>query len=170
MGVFRESIPVIWDTSSSYLSIQGYECATCTSAYKYNYQSESGISFKKKSNAESEMNYGSASFSGFYATDTVCLQNSSTTCTTNFDIFIMTKQQGMPTNVAAISGLGADSGGTAPNLIKSMKSSGIITDSVFCFYLDGVTASYLDIGIIDKTAMKESSNLNMIASSVNSMN
>jgi hypothetical protein len=44
-----------------------------------------------------------------------------------------------------------------------MKTSGIITDSVFSFYLEGMTTtSYLDIGIIDNTAMKDSSNLYMI--------
>lgn len=109
------------------------------------------------------MNYGSVSSSGFYATDTVCLTNSSTTCTTNFNIFIMMSQSGMPSNIAAISGLATDSLGNGPNLIKSMKTSGIITNSVFSFYLEGMTTtSYLDIGIIDNTAMKDSSNLYMI--------
>jgi hypothetical protein len=69
----------------------------------------------------------------------------------------------MPSNIAAISGLATDSLGNKPNLIKSMKTSGIITNSVFSFYLEGMTTtSYLDIGIIDNTAMKDSSNLYMI--------
>jgi len=67
------------------------------------------------------MNYGSVLSTGFYASDTVCLTNSQSTCTTNFNIFIMMSQKGMPRNIAAISGLATDSLGTGPNLIKSMK-------------------------------------------------
>jgi len=62
----------------------------------------------------------------------------------------------MPDNVTAISGLGTDSDGKDPNLIKAMHKSNIITSKVFCFYLTetiGVANSYLDIGYEDKTVM-----------------
>ena len=163
MGIYREPIPVLWDTGSAWLAIEGYLCSTCTNKYKYDYSAETGLSFTRKTNGESTINYGSVDTTGFYATDTVCLTNSSTTCTKNFNIYIMSTQSGMPSNVAAISGLATDSLGNGPNLIKSMKSSGVISNSYFCFYLEGMsTTSYLDIGIIDNTAMKDSKNLNMI--------
>ena len=90
MGANREAITVLWDTGSSWLVIEGYECATCDNENKYNYATETGNSFNRKSsNNDNVKNYGSVSSKGFFATDTVCLTNSSTTCTSNFDIFIM---------------------------------------------------------------------------------
>ena len=41
-----------------------------------------------------------------------------------------------------------------------MKTSGVITNSVFGFYLAAFgQSSYLDIGIVDLTAMKDSTNM-----------
>jgi len=83
------------------------------------------------------LNYGSVNSKGFYATDTVCLIKNvnATTCTKNFDIFIQMWQEGMPNNITGIAGLGIDNSGKFPNLIKTLKSNKIITNSVFCFQL-----------------------------------
>jgi hypothetical protein len=58
--------------------------------------------------------------------------------------------------------MSTDSDGTGPSLIKSMKTSGVITKAAFCFYLTSPsTTSYLDIGIISNAAMKDYTNLIM---------
>ena len=43
----------------------------------------------------------------------------------------------MPSYAGAISGLATDSDNTAgPNLIKSLRDSGVITEATFSFYLE----------------------------------
>lgn len=66
--------------------------------------------------------------------------------------------------MGAIAGLTTDSDNRkGPNLIKSMRDNGAITDAVFAFYLESTEgSSYLDIGSIDESAMRDPENLFMI--------
>jgi len=40
MGIFHETVDVIWDTSSDWLFVQSYLCSTCTNDNVYNYADE----------------------------------------------------------------------------------------------------------------------------------
>jgi hypothetical protein len=166
MGTSFSMSPIVFDTGSKWLAVMGSQCSTCNSAYQlpylYKYSSNVGNSFTQTSTSTDTINYSRGSLSGFYATDKVCLSASSTTCTPNFRFMLATAQTLMMPNTVGIAGMNTDSDGTGPSLIKSMKSSGVITKAAFCFYLTSPTStSYLDIGIIDNTAMKDYTNLIM---------
>ena len=135
MGDGLNQLRVIWDTGSEWLVITSYLCETCSSWYDYDYSGEA--SWTRLTTELDERNYGSVSTQGFYATDTVCLGENSSACVEDFDIFMITWQEGMPSYAGAISGLATDSDNTpGPNLIKSLRSSGVITEATFSFYLE----------------------------------
>ena len=77
---------------------------------------------------------------------------------------MVTEQEGWPSYVSAIAGLATDSDSDrGPNLIKTMRDSGIIRSATFSFYLhDYGNNSYLDIGHVDTDVMKDPENLFMV--------
>ena len=63
---------------------------------------------------------------------------------------MITSQTGLPSVIAGIAGLSTDAESKwGPNLIKTLQKSGILSDSLFSFYLSSTSGnSFLDLGAI----------------------
>lgn len=130
--------------------IESSQCLTCFGDASYDYSSDLGTNFLIDDATVSTRKYGSAEVTGFYATSLVCLDQTDTKCVQNFDIFMVTSQTGLPSVIAGIAGLSTDADSKwGPNLIKTLKESGVLSDSLFSFYLSSTSGdSFLDLGAI----------------------
>lgn len=163
-GSNYDSVPVIWDTGSEWPLVLGHTCdSSCSGHTTYDYSAEDGVTFFEIANSEGQRNYGSVSTEGFEARDWVCLASGeSGSCVTNQHIFVATEQVGLPTSIGGIIGLGTDADDQyGPNYIKSLHTSGALTDQVFAFYFnsDAFGSSFIDIGVIDESHMSDSNDL-----------
>ena len=100
------------------------------------------------------MGYGAAKFSGYMATDLVCLSDygpQGSTCVNNFDFFVVTKQSGMINGVDGILGLGPPVKANGPSFVQNLYLGGVISQPVVSFQVtsDGSTAQF---GIVDQTS------------------
>jgi len=70
----------------------------------------------------------------------------------------------LPDSVAGIAGLATDADDKwGPNLVKSLRNNGVLSDAVFGFYLSRIpTVSFLDLGAIINSHMADSTNLYMM--------
>ena len=114
-GLFEE-IKVLWDTSSDLLMVESYLCDTCTSDFVYDYQDEAQMddSFTPMPDSSSTFTVDSSSItvSGFYATDSICLEEYVVdTCTDDFTLFMVTEQEGILSDASAVVGLKPNTGG-----------------------------------------------------------
>jgi hypothetical protein len=74
--------------------------------------------------SESTLSVYSAETEGFYATDQVCATTDNLSCISNFDVFIITSQSGLPSPVSGIVGLTPDTSvNYVPNLIQQLKEN-----------------------------------------------
>lgn len=82
------------------------------------------------------MGYGAAKFSGYMATDLVCLSDygpQGSTCVNNFDFFVVTKQSGMINGVDGILGLGPPVKANGPSFVQNLYLGGVISQPVVSF-------------------------------------
>ena len=69
--------------------------------------------------SDSSLTVYSAQTSGFYATDSVCVTSDNLSCISNFDVFIIMSQSGLPSPVSGMVGLTPDTSvDYVPNLIQ----------------------------------------------------
>jgi len=139
MGKNKETVEVLWDTGSEWLTIESYLCSTCDGGYDYS--PSLGDTFTVKPNSEGERNYGSASTSGFEAYETVCIKTIDEACTSAFNMFIVTKQDGMPGYADGIAGLSTSAKRRKnkpehSTIVKAWADAGITTNARFAFALN----------------------------------
>ena len=146
-----EGFPVIWDTGSEWPVIMSMRCLSCPPPMaRYNFFDEIGITFYQRPNSCGVRNYGSARIEGCEARDWVCVAPQDDACARNMQIFVGTRQQGLPQEISGIIGLATDADRfIGPNVIKILRNSGAIDDIVFAFYLRShldTGSSFIDIG------------------------
>ena len=159
-----EGFPVIWDTGSEWPVIMSMRCLSCPPPMaKYNFFDEIGITFYQKPNSCGVRNYGSARIEGCEARDWVCVAPLDDACARNMQIFVGTRQQGLPQEISGIIGLATDADRfIGPNVIKILRNSGAIEDIIFAFYLRShldTGSSFIDIGQILNDRMSSPSDL-----------
>jgi len=123
----------LYDSGSGYLMVTESGCSTCTTQYFNTTKSQThSNSTTYTANA---MGYGSAKFSGYMATDLVCLSdyNQGSSCVDNFDFFVVTKQSGMINGVDGILGLGPPVKANGPSYVQNLYLGGVISEPVVSF-------------------------------------
>ena len=117
-GVNYDYLPVLWDTGTEWSIVMSHLCSSCSGHATYDYSEEVGTSFFYTPDSNGERNFGSVRTEGFEAKDYVCLVTGKrVSCTFNQDIFIITKQEGLPNSISGIIGL-APVTETGTNLIN----------------------------------------------------
>jgi hypothetical protein len=113
----------------------------------------------EKLNAQGELFYGTAYARGYFATDLVCTLKDVNSCAP-IDMLIMTYQEGFK-GISGIVGMSTGLyGNSAPLLIEELFYDGKISEPVFGFYLGSThEESFLDIGFISESAMRDPSEL-----------
>jgi len=162
MGNSYDKITVVPDTGSTWLAIEGHTCSTCLGT-KYDYSNDAAT-FNVVSSTTVEKNYGSVKTKGFTATDKVCLKTGVTgSCVSGMNIFIITEQSGIASNIDGIWGMASNLKTTANSgtlLINSLKTASLITNKIFAFGLKTKAgSSFLDFGKINNAAMRSASEL-----------
>jgi hypothetical protein len=101
LGVHKEHVPVIWDTGSGWMLVQGSECGdTCS----MNYFDETASSTFIPQGTPTNFKFLSANVQAYQAQDYVCIHRTNICITTS--ISVITTQEGMPKSIAGIIGLG----------------------------------------------------------------
>ena len=81
----------IYDTGSGWLVTTSSECSGCTTKY---YDPSKSSSVKTVSSETQSIVYGSLSLEGYVDSDTVCLSKDDTTCASDFQFIVITKEDG----------------------------------------------------------------------------
>ena len=73
MGLNKEMVEVIWDTTTSLLAIESYLCTSCSNNNLYDYSAEASLAVEPKfvsiPDSNTQITINGAYASGFYATD-----------------------------------------------------------------------------------------------------
>jgi hypothetical protein len=166
-GRIADKVTVVPDTGSTWLSIESSTCSTCL-GNKYDYTGDS--TFATVDATTIDKNYGAVKTKGFKASDTICMKASdATACTAAaFNIFIITYQSGIPSNIDGIWGMASNFKTTANSgslLLDGLKANSKISKKIFAFGLNlKANTSFLDLGMntIDNTRMRSAANLKYI--------
>jgi hypothetical protein len=166
-GRAGDKVTVVPDTGSTWLSIESSTCSTCLGT-KYDYTGDS--TFATVDATTIDKNYGAVKTKGFRASDTICMKASdATACTAAaFNIFIITYQSGIPSNIDGIWGMASNFKTTANSgslLLDGLKANSKISKKIFAFGLNlKANTSFLDLGMntIDNTRMRSAANLKYI--------
>ena len=153
LGDKLKEVQVVYDTGSDWLVVgNAEECVTCDSTP---YDSSDVKSFKPIENSDMELTYGSAYVMGFMATDNVCSKEDTKSCA-NMKFLSATYVEGLD-GIDGIAGMstGLSDWSEGPRFIEELYSAGKINEPVFAFYLAGTEEqSYLDVGVIQESAMR----------------
>lgn len=146
---------VVYDTGSAWLTLKGDECTGCDANV---YDTTTSSSFAKITNSDTVLTYGSASVTGYKATDDVCIANSAPTCVLDYEWVVGVEVTGLDGRDGILGmSTGLYTGVSSPEtlLIQALADDGIITDPVFGFSLFGTeTQSFVDIGVLQASSMK----------------
>jgi hypothetical protein len=94
---------LIYDTGSDWLIVDTDNCQSCNLPV---FNTASSTTYTITNTTLSELNYGSASVKGYYATDLVSLDTADSTQVTGFEFFAMASQVGIDDTFDGILGLG----------------------------------------------------------------
>lgn len=133
----------VYDTGSGYLTTTSTSCSSCGTAY---YDPSKSETADVVSSATKQLDYGSASLTGYMGSDQVCL--SEDMCVQGFDFFVITNQSGL-TDYDGILGLSPpDESQNGPSYMKQLYKQGVIDKEVATFWLNyyGDADSYVTFG------------------------
>lgn len=125
------------------------------------FNTSSSTSYSISNATLSNLEYGSASVSGYYATDFISLDTTASTEITGFEFFAMASQVGISDTFDGIVGFGRQyttDGGReqGPLFLENAKAAGTITDEIIAFYLSGTDGnSLVDVGSYDTNNIKD---------------
>lgn len=154
LGNKLKEVQVVYDTGSDWLVVgNAEECVTCDSTP---YDTSDVISFEPVEDSDMELTYGSAYVMGFVATDNVCSRENAKSCA-NMEFLSATYVEGLD-GIDGIAGMstGLSEWSEGPRFIEELYNANKINAPVFGFYLAGPDEqSYLDVGVIQKSAMRD---------------
>jgi hypothetical protein len=159
MGSSRQEVDVVWDTGSSWTTINDHRCdATCEGLV---YDTTTSEDFNEPKNpVMDEMVYGSSYLEGYAVYDRVCVVDDPDACIPQFKYFTTQYVEGMDGIYGIVgmsTGFTKDSG---PVLVPALYEAGVISEPVFGWYLTGMSEeSYLDIGLLHEDSIREGEEL-----------
>jgi len=155
MGSERQEVNVVFDTGSSWLTINDARCDESCGNLVYNGTTSANFSEPARPRMTYK-SYGSSYLEGYAANDSVCIADDPVACMTPFMYFATMYVEGMDGlhGIAGMStGFTKDSG---PVLVPALYKAGVISNPIFGWYLTGMSdESYLDIGIIHSNSIRE---------------
>jgi len=152
-------VDLVYDTGSAWLVVESVTCETCLGT---DYDHSTSSTFKKLTESESQLTYGSAQIQGYTASDKANIQ--SDLGLSDFIFFDVVRQQGFGEYMDGILGMartyytGAFSSG--PVYHDTLFTKKEITQNVFGFYLGNEDEdSVVQIGSFSNSYMRKPSEL-----------
>lgn len=158
MGSNMQKFMVVWDTGSQDLLIETSACDNCQGDV-FDVNASSSFSWSSPLESSSTTYMDGTSLTGNFAFDDVCPTSDVDSCAHNFKFVGLTTQNGLSDYEDGIIGLWSGTStwsSVDQDLIymNALKSSTLIAEKTFSFYLTGTGgSSYLDFGTPNSAVM-----------------
>jgi len=146
---------VVFDTGSGWLTVATQLCEACSGGGKYDFHKST--TSKILDDGPENLYYGSATLTGKYISDDVCLGSD---CIKGFEIFGITKETGLQ-GVDGILGLSPDMYGNGPSFFDALDKGGLTNGNHYFGYFigDETQTSEIDFGTVDASKIKKLDNI-----------